>query len=733
MRDNQTTGNKQENLLNNSHLENQGEGKIQRNNVRRSLQGHLPVAWQHMCTAEFKFVTGSNFTSQNAVFVSCDLKQDDHWSLQTYRDWISTNEKQVYSAIPIERDVLFAFEFKCSHQNAEVSLPWPLAAKYLWFVSVFNCTILDYLEEYDTEVSIPDTLKVVEFVNSELEINSETFFEILTNYGNVSKQYDCGSEVLEKYVFRNCTEYFSELIPDNTELVFLEAEIGKKNMTVKDTDILEKSGKSLSNNSGNITPPSLIPSEEKEMLDTIARFGQEHNKVEHHCNFKHLLYIDQSYTSTTARHRSNLMTDRYIYPALQYYNMSHSKVSQLSPMFLDWRRYFPKMKYLDLSYNKIKYFSTLTDHGLQNGSKGVLDLRHNNITTLTSEDIDTLRVHSNTVYVDLRNNPLHCDCKLTHFVKELKNDSNEILKNYKYLQHMKCSSPSQWKGYVISELDVDFCEELELIILAEPLAVLGTFVALLIVILLITIKCRKEIMILAFTRLNVNLPCRKLIRHEKKAYDAFIAYSEHDGPWVIQTLLPRLETPLENNGPGLKLCIHHRDFPIGGSIAENILEKVKDSHHTVLVLSNNFLLSNWCRYEFKTAFSQSLMERKRHLIMIMKEELDKHLIDADLNRCLKTFTFVKADDRLFWDKLIYALNDKARQHKNGQKDIQNGIADNENRKPVNQEHVINVIIRNNDVNDNIPGALVNKGTRNNTEIQGERINPAFIQDGVWKL
>ena len=665
-KDNDRRSSEQENLSNNLQLRGEGHDNVKNN--FRTLQEYLPVTWQHMCSAEFKFVSGSNFTNQNAIFVSCDLNQHDHWSLQTYRDWIAANEEKVYSALPIEKGLLFAFEFKCTHQSAGISLPWPLAAKYLWFVSVLNCTILDFLEEYDVEVNIPDTLKVAEFVNSVLEINSLTFFEVLRNYRNISKQYDCGSEVLEKYVLRNCTEYFSEVEPGNTELIFIEADIGSHNTTDKTADRPVASKITSSNIKGNITPSSLIPTEEKEMLDTIARFGQEHNKVKHHCTFKHLMYIDQSYTSSTARHRINLMTDRYVYPALQFYNMSHSKVSQLSPMFLDWRRYFPEMKYLDLSYNRIKYFSTLTDHGLQNSSIGVLDLRHNNITTLTSEDIETLRLHSNTVYVDLRNNPLHCDCKLTPFVKRLKHDPSEILKIYDYLQYMKCSSPSQLKGYLVSELEEDFCEELEMIILAEPLAVLGTCVVLLLLVLLITIKCRKEIMILAFTRLHINLPCRKLIKNVNKSYDAFIAYSEHDGPWVIQTLLPRLESPLENNGPGLKLCIHHRDFPIGGNIADNILEKVKDSHHTVLILSNNFLLSNWCKYEFKTAFSQSLMERKRHLIMIIKEELDKHLIDADLNRCLKTFTFVKADDRLFWDKLVYALNDKARKERMREKE-----------------------------------------------------------------
>lgn len=722
---------KDEWLDKNQTFQTKGQGQRQRRNEVdsniTSLLGSLPDSWLQMCSVQFKLVSGSNFTSQRAVLVSCDLDEHDYWSLNEYRKWISTNEKQVYNNLPISEGLLFAFEFKCLSKTAEVSLPWPVRAKYIWNISVKNCTIVDYLSEYNVELNITDTLNVVEFVNSEILINSELYFHYMYNYENVSKQFDCGGLQMQKYVQRNCTFKFTESSDGGDDLTFLEN---------TDSDKYNSTASPAIHNLPNVdhqdtgTTISYIPDEEQEMLDTIAEFGQKEQLVHHKCSYDNLLYIDESYSSSVTRNHGHFMKVRFLYPALQFYNMSHSRLRQLPPMLFEWRRYFPRMQYLDMSFNKIKYFSMLSDQGLKNSSVGVFDLQHNNITTLTSEDLETLRMHSNTVFIDIRHNPLNCDCKLTHLVMQIRNISSEVVKKYEYLKHMECSSPKQFHGMTISQLEVDFCETAELVILATPMAILSTFVVVLLLVMVVMFRCRQEIMILAFTRLHVSLPCRTLVNDEDKIYDAFVAYSEHDAKWVIDTLLPRLELPVENNGPGLKLCIHHRDFPIGGSIADNILEKVKDSRHTVLILSNHFLASNWCKYEFKTAFSQSLMEKKRHLIMIIKEELDKHLIDTDLNRCLKTFTYVKADDILFWDKIVYALSNSIKK----KRDKNNGQAVNE--EDVNQNHVQVIEMKEdqNERNDNInANNILEQREGNNIEINRMFVNQGIIQECVWNI
>lgn len=158
------------------------------------------------------------------------------------------------------------------------------------------------------------------------------------------------------------------------------------------------------------------------------------------------------------------------------------------------------------------------------------------------------------------------------------------------------------------------------------------------------------------------MPCQNVKPEENKRYDAFIAYSQSDINWVIYTLAKRLENP--ESGQRFTLCLHHRDFMVGAAISDNIVQSVESSRHTIIVVSKNFLRSEWCRLEFRVALHQSLLEKKRHLIIILLEDIPTSEFEPELKRCMQTLTYVKADDRWFWDKLVYALSDYSRQNKN---------------------------------------------------------------------
>ena len=63
-------------------------------------------------------------------------------------------------------------------------------------------------------------------------------------------------------------------------------------------------------------------------------------------------------------------------------------------------------------------------------------------------------------------------------------------------------------------------------------------------------------------------------------------------------------------------------------------------------------------YEFHEAFQQSINERKRHLVVIMMEDIPITDLPNALKRCLKTFTYIRKDDSIFLDRLVYALSYK---------------------------------------------------------------------------
>ncbi|XP_041820711.1 toll-like receptor 2 type-2 [Chelmon rostratus] len=112
--------------------------------------------------------------------------------------------------------------------------------------------------------------------------------------------------------------------------------------------------------------------------------------------------------------------------------------------------------------------------------------------------------------------------------------------------------------------------------------------------------------------LRAKRSCRRRRRHRDRAgseellcFDAFVSYSERDASWVENFLVPELEEPRDSdedsvnprNPRPLTLCLHKRDFLPGHWIVDNIMSAMERSRRTVFVLSENFVQSDWCRYE----------------------------------------------------------------------------------------------------------------------------------------
>ena len=90
---------------------------------------------------------------------------------------------------------------------------------------------------------------------------------------------------------------------------------------------------------------------------------------------------------------------------------------------------------------------------------------------------------------------------------------------------------------------------------------------------------------------------------EDRYYDAFVSYSGLDRDFVDQELVPRLEEPRYGK-EWYTLCLHERDFPASERTADTIIKVIKKSKRVIVVLSNNYLRSRWCKYEFEQAYCQ---------------------------------------------------------------------------------------------------------------------------------
>ncbi|HEY6284426.1 MAG TPA: TIR domain-containing protein [Ktedonobacteraceae bacterium] len=104
-------------------------------------------------------------------------------------------------------------------------------------------------------------------------------------------------------------------------------------------------------------------------------------------------------------------------------------------------------------------------------------------------------------------------------------------------------------------------------------------------------------------------------------YDAFISYSHMDSDWVNNVLLARLEQA------GLRVCIDDRDFEIGVPSLDNMENAVDRSRKTLLILTPNWVTSEWTKFEYLMILAQDPTNLARRLLPLMVQHctLPKHL------------------------------------------------------------------------------------------------------------
>ncbi|XP_033105823.1 toll-like receptor 13 isoform X2 [Anneissia japonica] len=138
-------------------------------------------------------------------------------------------------------------------------------------------------------------------------------------------------------------------------------------------------------------------------------------------------------------------------------------------------------------------------------------------------------------------------------------------------------------------------------------------------------------------------------------YDAFISYNSKDVEWVNKVLQTTLEAPPHN----LKLCIDYRDFLVGEAIAQNIANSVRSSRKTVLVVSNNFVRSEWCNFELEMARNRMFDAHEDVLVTILLENVKYSSMPVLLQKVLRKKTYIewpKEEGRkVFWTRLARAI------------------------------------------------------------------------------
>ena len=346
-------------------------------------------------------------------------------------------------------------------------------------------------------------------------------------------------------------------------------------------------------------------------------------------------------------------------------DLGHNLLTSLNPLMF---RRVTKLKTLILQYNKISFISEKTFEHLS--ALNYLDLSDNNLTLISKYEFKTL---SYIAQLKLARNPWSCDCK---YLERMKNFTITHAHNILDFEDVTCARQNRsvdiLEKYPLADVHLpDFCDNETVVynhtnteidrLSQSAIAAMSTILSIIVfgVIAFGIIFWKREFLkVWCFVKFGWKFTGTETKDDANRPYDAFVSYSSHDEGLVVRQLAPYLEEERQGR-PGYRLCVHYRDFAVGASIAESIISAVELSKRVIIVLSDNFLNSEWCQYEFQTAHHQLLEERKNRIIMVLLHDINLDMEDHQLKNYLKTRTYLKYGDPWFWAKLEYAMPKKA--------------------------------------------------------------------------
>ncbi|XP_067663624.1 toll-like receptor 4 [Haliotis asinina] len=362
------------------------------------------------------------------------------------------------------------------------------------------------------------------------------------------------------------------------------------------------------------------------------------------------------------------------FPSLTHLNLSHNALTMSGNS--EYFQYQSKLEVLDLSDNNIvylhRYFLTelksLRELNLSHNFMDSLfvDLDHNlNLTSINCSHNDikyiSPRVRSqmdriatlHSLYIDLSENDLRCTCQNIEFLEWLLHSKKIHAANRERYHCLDIN------GKVLHFKDHDILKNLRAScsnFIALSMGLLATLVLICSLIAgTICYRCRWKIIYIFYV---FKLKLRKSKTEYERIYefDVYVSYSDLDFNFVCEDMIQKLE-----HQRGKRLYIRDRDSLPGAPIAENIIDGIRSSKKTVLLLSQAFLKKKWCRYELHMANMEAVSTGRSVMVVIMLEDIPYQDIPPVILYDVQNSRFVDypkdpIDQELFWANVSTALD-----------------------------------------------------------------------------
>ena len=312
--------------------------------------------------------------------------------------------------------------------------------------------------------------------------------------------------------------------------------------------------------------------------------------------------------------------------------------------------YLAKLEKLNLQNNLIDLVSADVLDILDQGHMRKLQLNKNRLNVLPQKE-DVFR-GTNLSDLKLGNNPWKCNCH-TSWMKQWLIVRRNIIQD---MDMVKCATGIPAGQVSTQFIEYQFnCTAPAAIVVRNELLYVGVVLVFFVFVIILIYVYRGQIKILLYVHCNWHpFDAAENADISHMTYDAFISYSGLDYKWVCFDLLPKLE----NHNPPYKVCVHDRDFMPGAYIEDNIMEAVQSSRRMIMVLSHNYLKSEWCMLEFRAAHNKVLNDCTNYLILVLYDDVNVSELDEDMKLYIRTNTYLARSNQWFYDRLLYSMPTK---------------------------------------------------------------------------
>uniref|UniRef100_A0A6V7I0C7 TIR domain-containing protein n=1 Tax=Bracon brevicornis TaxID=1563983 RepID=A0A6V7I0C7_9HYME len=338
---------------------------------------------------------------------------------------------------------------------------------------------------------------------------------------------------------------------------------------------------------------------------------------------------------------------------LQILHLEDNKIHELKGFEFE---HLAHLRELYLQNNVIGYIGNLTLLPLR--SLEILRLNGNRLVTFP---VWQVTLNTRLVELSLGGNPWSCRCK---FLQELSawvsDNAHKVIDANDVWCYNNEARPAYRRRLNVNETACsDYYAQggvIESIMVSDYLPMVAATLSAVLLLLVITVLAfifREPVRTWLYSRYGIRF-CAKSSQPEDKdrLYDGYFCYSPKDEDFVLHSLVSELE-----HGPsGLRLCLHHRDLPCLRATAPLVLEAVEASKQVVIVLTRNFLQTEWSRFEFRAAIHEALRGRPDQLIIVQAGPVTPEAeADPELRPYLRTATALRWGEKRFWERLKFAM------------------------------------------------------------------------------